>query len=243
MTQSELTQTTAIQKPADKAIAAPSPSREALGTMWRHAQMLSESDLVPAAYKSKPANCVIAIELAARLGSSPLQIMQSLDIIQGKPSWSSKFLIATVNASGRFTPLRYEFEGKQGTQDWGCRAVATDLGSKEVLRGPLVSMAMAKDEGWLTKSGSKWKTMPELMIMYRSAAFWTRVYAPEMSMGLHTSEEREDIVNVPSVRNNMPDDIKTALLSEGVTVVVPDVAAAEAKPKPEPTDPEDFDRG
>jgi hypothetical protein len=106
-------------------------------------------------------------------------------------------------------------------------------------------MAMAKAEGWLSKSGSKWQTMPELMIMYRSAAFWTRVYAPEMSMGLHTSEEREDIMHVPAVRNNMPDDIKTALLSEGVTVVVPEAAAVETKsqPKPEPTDPEDFDRG
>lgn len=237
MTQTELatvTPNTIVQKPVDKAMAAPSPSREALGTLWRHAQMLSDSDLVPGAYKGKPANCVIAIELAARLGSSPLQIMQSLDIIQGKPSWSSKFLIATVNASGRFTPLRYEFEGKPGTPEWGCRAVATDLESKDVLRGPLVSMAMAKAEGWLAKSGSKWQTMPELMIMYRSAAFWTRVYAPEMSMGLHTSEEREDIIHVPAARNNMPDDIKTALLSEGVTVTVPEPTESKPAPMREP---------
>jgi len=103
---------------------------------------------------------------------------------------------------------------------------------------------MAEAEGWLGKAGSKWKTMPELMLAYRAAAFWTRLNCPEVSMGLHTSEEREDMIHVPVTRNNMPDDIKTALLSEGVTVTVPEATPAEAKsqPKPEPADPEDFPR-
>jgi hypothetical protein len=52
---------------------------------------------------------------------------------------------------------------------------------------------MAKAEGWLTKTGSKWITMPELMLKYRAAAFFGRLYAPEVLMGMQTSEEVIDI--------------------------------------------------
>ena len=62
--------------------------------------------------------------------------------------------------------------------------------------GPLVTIAMAKAEGWYQKNGSKWKTMPELMICYRSAAFWTRLFAPEIGLGINTSDEAIDTVGV-----------------------------------------------
>jgi len=52
---------------------------------------------------------------------------------------------------------------------------------------------MAKAEGWVDKSGSKWKTMPELMMRYRAAAFFGRLYAPEITMGMHSVEEIVDI--------------------------------------------------
>lgn len=215
-----------VTTPQQSAIAAPAAAPSSLAEIWRHAKMLSESDLVPQAYRNKPANCVIAIELAARLGSSPLMIMQSLDIIQGRPSWASKFLIASVNASGKFTPLRFKQKGKK-TKDWSCVAYACDIDPKTgelgpELEGPEVDLKMAEAEGWSTKSGSKWKTMPELMLMYRSAAFWARVYCPEVSMGLHTSEEREEMVQISATRSGMPDDLKTALLTEGVAVTIPE---------------------
>jgi hypothetical protein len=58
-------------------------------------------------------------------------------------------------------------------------------------------MAMAKAEGWATKSGSKWRTMPELMIRYRCAAMWGRLYVPELLVGItHTQEEAIDIEEV-----------------------------------------------
>ena len=58
------------------------------------------------------ANCMIAIEMAQRIGASPLMIMQNMIIIYGRPSWSSKFLVATVNTCGRFNPLQYRFTEK-----------------------------------------------------------------------------------------------------------------------------------
>lgn len=162
--------------------------------VFEHAQrvatMLSKSDLVPQQFKGNIGNCVIAMEMANRIGASPLMIMQNLYIVNGRPAWSSTFLIATVNACGKFSPLRYEEDNVDGGRT---RAWAVDKGNKEKVFGTWVSMAMAKAEGWIDKKGSKWKTMPDLMRRYRAATFFARQFAPEISMGIHTMEEVQDI--------------------------------------------------
>lgn len=166
--------------------------REAFATAQRVAQALASSSIVPKEYQGDVANVMVAMEYAHRIGASVLSVMQNLDVIHGRPALRATFLIATVNASGRFTPIRFRWEGTEGKDDWGCRAVATDRESGEECIGPLVNIALAKGEGWVQKSGSKWKTLPELMLMYRSAAFWARVYAPEISLGMHTTDEMEE---------------------------------------------------
>lgn len=160
----------------------------------RMARCLCSSTLVPVAYQGEKniANCVIALEMANRIGCSPLMTMQNLYIVHGNPGWSAKFLISSLNSSGKFSPLRYEFKGEQGTDEWGCRAYAVDK-SGEKLFGSWVTINMAKKEGWFGKAGSKWQTMPELMLQYRAAAFFQRTYAPEISMGMQTAEELYDI--------------------------------------------------
>lgn len=164
-------------------------------TAQRIATALSNSSLVPKEYQGNMPNVLIAMEIAGRVKASVFSVMQSLDIIHGRPSWRAQFLIATVNSSGRFTPLRYRFQGAHGSKEWGCRAVACDVKSGEELIGPLVTIQLAHDEGWATKTGSKWKTgLAELMLMYRSAGFWTRVYAPELSLGMQTAEELHDVL-------------------------------------------------
>ncbi len=157
----------------------------------RIAKMLASSDLVPASFKGNIQNCLLAMELANRTGSSPLAVMQNIYIVHGKPSWSSQFIIACLNSCGKFSPLRFEITGAGA--DMECRAVATDLATGEAVTGPVVSIQMAKSEGWFQKSGSKWQTMPELMLRYRSATFFGRLYAPEILMGMQTSEEVQDI--------------------------------------------------
>lgn len=171
---------------------ASSANYEAAKTM---AIALSNSSIVPENYRGQKnvANCLIALELASRTGASVMMVMQNMYVIQGKPSWSSVFLIASVNASGRFSPIRYEIEGEEATDGWRCRAYAKDLATGDKLEGEWITWDMVKAEGWLAKSGSKWKTMPGQMIRYRAAAFWTRTYAPEISLGMHTMEEVQDI--------------------------------------------------
>lgn len=157
----------------------------------RMATAFSKSSLVPDTYKNNMPNCLIAIEIAQRTGSSPLMVAQNLHVIQGRPSWSSSYIIAAINSCGRFGPLRFRMTGEGDSLT--CVAWTTDNANGEVLEGPPVSMAMAKAEGWVNKSGSKWKTMPDLMIRYRAAAFFGRLYAPEILMGMQSSEEVIDV--------------------------------------------------
>lgn len=158
----------------------------------RIAKAFSSSTLVPAQYQGNLANCLIALEMANRMGASPLQVMQNLYIVHGNPGWSSKFLIACFNQCGRFSALRYEFERDAKGKATGCRAWAVERATGEKLVGATITTDMANAEGWSTKSGSKWKTMPEQMLMYRAAAFFVRTYAPEISMGLRTADEIAD---------------------------------------------------
>lgn len=158
----------------------------------RIGKAFAASTLVPAQYRDNVANCIVALEMANRMQASPLMVMQNLYIVHGNPGWSSKFLIACFNQSGRFSALRYEFDLDANRVPYGCRAWAVEKSTQERLVGSTVTLEMAKAEGWATKSGSKWKTMPELMLQYRAAAFFVRVYAPEISMGLQTDDELRD---------------------------------------------------
>lgn len=161
----------------------------------KRARALTSSTIVPKEYQGEGnlANALIALEVAERIGASPLQVMQNLYVVHGRPSWSSTFLIATVNGCGRFTPLRFETQGDDPEHDsYRVRAVAKDRESGEVLNGSWITWKMVKAEGWHSKTGSKWKTMPEQMFMYRAASFWTRMYAPELSLGIHTADEVAD---------------------------------------------------
>ena len=161
----------------------------------RMGRLLAASSLVPTAYQGPEgvANCVLAMELASRINASVFMVMQNLNVINGKPGWSSTFLIATVNTCGRFTPLGYRFLGKKGTDSWGCEAHAMAIHTGDELVGEAVTVQMAKDEGWYGKKGSKWPNLTGQMLRYRAAAFWTRVYAPELALGMQTSEEIYDV--------------------------------------------------
>ena len=155
------------------------------------AKALSESTIVPQTHQKNPSNCLIAIEQAQRMNISPLMVMQNLYPIQGKPSWSSKFLIASINASRKFDmELQYDETKDKDGKPYSC--VAWTMKNGRRIEGMEVNMQMAKDEGWLGKNGSKWKTMPQLMLRYRAASFFSSLNCPELTMGIYTKEEIED---------------------------------------------------
>lgn len=211
---------------------------EAFELSQRIAKMLSSSTLVPEQYRAtiqkkagkdeygnqlwreEPnpnglSNCVIALNMSNRMGADPLMVMQNLYLVNGRPSWSSQFIMAGINSSGRFSALRFELKdlGEKEVEfvetvwenrkpkkisktvkinDFSCVAWAIERETGERLESSKITIEMAVKEGWYTKEGSKWQTMSEQMLRYRAASFFGRVYAPELLMGLRSAEEEQD---------------------------------------------------
>lgn len=172
-------------------------------TMWNNvdlmkaniqtAKILAGAAAIPDTYKGKLGDCLIAIDLSNRMGISPIAIMQFSQVVKGNFSWKGQACKALIDNCGKFNNSRYVMFGEPGTMERGCKLVATDKRTGETVEGPAVTMQMAKDEGWYDKTGSKWKTMPELMLKYRAAAFFARTECPEALMGFYTSDEMRDI--------------------------------------------------
>lgn len=158
---------------------------------YQMAKALSSSTIVPRDYQNNPSNCLIAIEQAQRLGVSPMMVMQNLYVIQGRPSWSSKFLIAAINNSGKFDmELQFDEKNDKDGKPYSCLCWTQKNGRR--IEGMTVDMDMAKAEGWVAKNGSKWRTMPKLMLRYRAASFFSSLNCPELTLGLYTQEEAAD---------------------------------------------------
>lgn len=161
---------------------------ESFRNNFRVAQYLAKSNLIPQQYQGKTEDCAIAVDMADRMGVSPLMVMQSLYVVKGKPSWSGQACMSFIKAKyGNAEPV---YTGERGKDSRGClvRVVKPD---GEVVEGTEVTIAMAKAEGWL--SNKKWINMPELMLAYRAAAFFARVYCPEILMGVAVEGEVEDV--------------------------------------------------
>lgn len=157
---------------------------------YQMAQGLAQSTLVPQTFQNNPSNCLIALEQSNRLGISPMAVMQNLYIVQGKPSFSSSFVIGLINASGKYDmELQFDEEQKDG-KPYACTCWTTLDGRR--VNGIKITMDMADKEGWSKKNGSKWVTMPQVMLRYRAASFFARMNCPELSIGLYTKEELDD---------------------------------------------------
>lgn len=156
------------------------------------ANMLSKSTIVPIMYQNRPENCFIALDLSTRMGVSPMVVMQNLYIIQGKPSFSGQAIASMVRTSDQFENVELNYVGTPNTDSWGAYVSAVSASTGKILKGSTVTIGIAKKEGWHQKKQSKWQTIPELMLAYRAYAWFGRVYAPEIMMGLHSVEEVND---------------------------------------------------
>lgn len=262
----------AMRGPAESNMPAVAPgfgSLQSFELMQRQAKLLCSSTLVPAAYRSviekldfkgnvkerieNPnalSNCVIALNMSARMNADPLMVMQNLYLVEGRPSWSSQWIIAQINNCGRFSPLRFDIHDlgektveyttyrwdeqsrqkvpqvqKVKIHDKRCVAWVVEKGSEERLYSPTVSIAMAVAEGWYTKNGSKWQTMDEVMLRYRAAAFFGKIYAPELLMGLPSSEEAADTIDMEMQSDGryamaQPEPVAIDALREGLPTTI-----------------------
>ena len=164
--------------------------KAAFDQVSRVANMLSKSSIVPQNYQGKPEDCFIAVEMASRMNTSPIFIMQNLYVVKGKPSWAGQACMAMITSCGKFRSVRHVYTGERGTNNRGCYVEAIRISDGEIVRGTEVTLKMAQDEGWM--SNSKWRNMPEQMLGYRAASFFARMFCPEAMMGLQTTEEIYD---------------------------------------------------
>lgn len=180
-------------------------SYEDMRKAYSMAEKLAVSTIVPKDYQNNPANCMIAMDMAMRLDMNPLMVMQGLYVVHGRPSWSGQFAIAIVNGSRRYNaPLKFNMQGHGDTLS--CYAYTFDQEGDEV-RGATVTMTMVKAEGWHLDKGtmkSKWNTMPEQMMMYRSASMFARGHCPDLLFGMRVEGEVEDIVKVEKPKPDNP---------------------------------------
>ncbi len=164
--------------------------RNQFNQLLRAADMLSKTSIIPQTYQGKPQDCFVAIEMATRMGVSPMVVMQNMYVVKGKPSWAGQACTMLINSCGKFRDVKHIYTGTKGTDSRGCYVSAIRCSDGEQIDGVEVTMQMAKSEGWT--SNSKWKNMPELMLAYRASAFFARVYCPEALMGVQTYDEVYD---------------------------------------------------
>ena len=197
----------------------------------RIGKVLSQSQIIPQSYQNNLPNVIVALEIAARNKLSPIVVMQNLNVIKGRPTWSSKYIIAALTTA-RVDNLHYElaedgtvavggFKGNETIKNTMCRAIANDKKTGEERVGPWVSMKMAVAEGWYSRDGSKWKTMPDIMISYRAATFFASIFYPELSIGI---DDEDSVVDTPRAPEPKPAPV------EAGEIVTP-VEEAQAKPK------------
>lgn len=158
---------------------------------YRMATLFSKSTMVPPDFQQNQANCMIAINMSVRLSLDPFMVMQDMYMIHGRPAMSSKMQIALLNRSKEFEPIVYELKGEGKKR--ACIARAKHRKTGVITEGPWITWDIVENEGWNKKSGSKWKTMPDVMFQYRAAAFFIRLHAPHLLLGMITVEEAEDI--------------------------------------------------
>lgn len=186
-------------------------------TMWNDTSLfnqtykmstyLAKSELVPVSYKDKPENCMIAIDIGNRMGLSPIAVMQNSQVVRNKFSWTGSACKSMIDACGKYRKTTYVEVGERGKDSWGFKLRAIDKDG-EVIDGVTVTVEMAKAEGWYN-TNPKWKSMTELMLKYRCAAFFMRTECASLAMGFLTAEENEDIVY-----SEVPETNISAMLDE-----------------------------
>jgi hypothetical protein len=181
----------------------------------RQSKAIIHSDLLPKQHRDNFSNLIIIAQIADRLDMDSLMVAQNLYIIQSKPVWSSPFLIALIRKSGLYRGIKYNFkdlgpakfrigEKEIGFTDKECQVSAIEIATGDSVEGPPVTLTMAYAEGWITKEGSKWKTLPDLMLRYRAMAFFARTVCPEVVLGLQSADEVEDFAVEPTQDTRKP---------------------------------------
>jgi hypothetical protein len=154
-----------------------------LDEAMRFADMLAGSSIVPKDYIGKPGNCLVAIQWGMELGLQPMQAMQSIAVINGRPSLWGDAMLALVKAHPAFEWIKEECDGNVAT------CTIKRRGEPEVVQS--FSMEEAKRAGLTGKAGP-WTQYPKRMLQMRARGFALRDAFPDALRGVVSAEEARD---------------------------------------------------
>jgi hypothetical protein len=154
----------------------------------RFGKMLSESDFAPKDFRGKPASCVLAVQYGSEIGLSPMQAIQCIAVINGRPSIWGDAALALVMASPVCEYVREVVEGDGDKMVATCTAKRRNYPEATV---SVFSMADAKRAGLAGKAGP-WSQYPRRMMQLRARGFALRDAFPDVLKGLLTAEEAQD---------------------------------------------------
>ena len=197
---------------------------------WGLAHALANSELCPKQFRGKANDIAIVLHQAEVLGCDGQSALANMHVVHGTAGYASKFMIALANRHGVFDgPIRYRTEGS------GQKAIVTawaKLKDGDTVESIAVGWDMAQAAGW-TKN-PKYKEIPELMYRYRSAAFLIRTTCPEVTMGMLSLEEIEDM-HYADAREVRAEPSTLTRLEAAMKEAEPEAEEVELK-NPEPED-------
>lgn len=189
-------------------------------SVWRMSTVLCKTGMIPACFKDKPEDTAAAIMWGMEIGISPIVSLQSIAVINGRPSLWGDILPAMVTKAGH--RLDETIEGDGATLKATC--VLTRRNGHTVTRS--FSMADAKRAGLATKTGP-WTQYPQRMVQMRARSWAVRDGAADVLRGLQVAEEQQDamrdITPAPQPTLDIPDAPEP-----------PQVTAEPAEDAPEP---------
>lgn len=188
-TTEEETQITAVAVSDNHSMGIPWGDTTQMKFQYKMANILAQGNSIPERFKGKPGDVLIGMDIAMRSGQPLSMILNNMYSVYGQIGWSGQYAIMAINACKKFSPLTFVFNENYTA----CYAQATRLSDGEVLRSEVISLELAKKEGWYDKNGSKWKVYPNQMMRYRSASFFARAYCPEVLYGYQTQDEIQDV--------------------------------------------------
>lgn len=193
---------------------------------YRHFQVIANtfasSQFVPDHFRNKPNDCLIAMNIAKRMGEDPLMVIQNMFVVKGTPGFKTAFMIARANRNAGFrSSIRWTIEEQKpefledaGVKYQNLRVTAWTLDRFGEKIEATVDTAMAIGEKWT--SSPKYKSLLRHMLMWRSAAFLVRLYCPEVMLGYSTVDELEDMVAAGQIDGGTGREFGTAALLQKI---------------------------
>lgn len=193
-----------------------------LGEAMDFSHMLAKSQMVPKQYQGKPEDIMVAVQWGQEIGLAPMQALQNISVINGKPSVYGDAAMALVQASPVCEGVDESIEG-EGTPNPVAVCIARRKG-----RNPVIvrfSVEDAKRAGLWGKQGP-WQAYPKRMLQMRARGFALRDAFPDVLKGLITTEEAQDD----------PDEAKPRPIKDVTPMPANplDVIAPPSLPEPEP---------